>query len=201
VAAWIARFHRGFSPLHAKQLGARAGTLVYDEDFYWLWLGRAQRFARGDAHKRRVLDEVERGYAPLVERLMALPQTVIHGEFYASNVMVRRVGSARVCPLDWEMTGIGPGLIDLAALTAGWAAPTRRALARAYLAAAAMGNGSGPAAGGRVRLSREFMADLDRCRLHLAVRMLGWSNDWEPPKNHAHNWLAEAERLSRRLQH
>jgi thiamine kinase-like enzyme len=26
----------------------------------------------------------------------------------------------RVCPVDWEMAAVGPGLIDLAALTAGW---------------------------------------------------------------------------------
>jgi hypothetical protein len=45
------------------------------------------------------------------------------------------------------------------------------------------------------------MTDLDCCRLHLAVRMLGWSDDWEPPRDHAHNWLGEAQRISRRLQH
>lgn len=197
---WIARFHHAFSPLLAGELATRAAALAYDEDFYWRWLYRAQRFADGDAGKRRVLDLVERGYARLVERLMGLPQTLIHGEFYASNVLIRKRASVRVCPLDWEMTAIGPGLIDLAALTAGWAESTQRALARAYLAAAGNGNGNGAAARRPVRLPRDFMADLDCCRLHLAVRMLGWSDDWEPPRDHAHNWLAEAERISRRLQ-
>jgi aminoglycoside phosphotransferase (APT) family kinase protein len=41
-----------------------------------------------------------------------------------------------VCPVDWEMAAVGPGLVDLAALSAGgWTAPEREALALAYYAA------------------------------------------------------------------
>jgi hypothetical protein len=29
-------------------------------------------------------------------------------------------------------------------------------------------------------------------RLHLAVQWLGWSPDWTPPAEHAHDWYAEA---------
>jgi hypothetical protein len=36
---------------------------------------------------------------------------------------------------------------------------------------------------------------------NLAVPMLGWSDNWQPPPHHAHNCLAEAARISRRLQH
>jgi hypothetical protein len=198
AAAWIARFHCAFPPLKARQLAKRAGVLQYDEEFYWLWMQRAQRFADGDREKRRILDGVARRYPAVVERLMRMPRTLIHGEFYASNVIVKERAKVRVCPVDWEMVALAPGLIDLAALVAGWAAPTQRAIARAYLAAC---NGHALTGGPAVRLPRDFMADLDCCRLHLAVRMLGWSDDWEPPRDHAHNWLAEAARISRRLQH
>jgi hypothetical protein len=98
------------------------------------------------------------------------------------------------------MMAIGPALMDLAALTAGWIEATQRRLARAYLAAAANGRSTGVATRRPVRLPRDFVTDLDCCRLHLAVRMLGWSDDWEPPRDHAHDWLVEAERISRRLQ-
>jgi len=201
AAAWIARFHRSFSPLEAKRLATRAGAFNYDEDYYWRWMHRAQRFADGDAARRRVLRKVERGYAVAVAQLLRSRQTLIHGEFYASNVMIRKRATVRVCPLDWEMVAFGPALIDLAALTAGWAESTQRALARAYVAAASTRIGTGTTARRPSRLSHDFVKDFDCCRLHVAVRMLGWSNDWEPPRDHAHDWLGEAERISRRLCH
>jgi aminoglycoside phosphotransferase (APT) family kinase protein len=197
TAAWIAQFHCAFTPLEAQQLAERAGVLLYDEEFYWLWMQRAQRFADGDRDKQRIIAVVAQHYRAVVERLTGMPRTLIHGEFYASNVIVKERARVRVCPVDWEMVALAPGLIDLGALIAGWAGPTQRAIARAYLAA---GKGNETASWPEIRLSREFKADLDCCRLHLAVRMLGWSDNWEPPSNHAHNWLAEAARISRRLQ-
>lgn len=194
AAAWIGCFHRSFSPLRAQTLATGAGALVYDADFYWCWMDRAQRFAAGDSARRRILDGVARQYEAAVPRLARLPRTIIHGEFYASNIVVGAGRNTRVCPVDWEMTALGPGLVDLAALTAGWAAPTQRALARAYLAAS-----SGARSGKRVALPREFSIDLDRCRMYLAIRMLGWSDAWTPPASHAQNWLAEVVRLSNRL--
>ena len=199
TAAWIARFHAAFSPLRALQLAERSGALVYDEGFYRRWMRRAQRIADRSPEERRILDGIARRYAPVVERLARLPRTLIHGELYACNVIVSRVRDReRICPVDWEMTAFGPGLMDLAALGAGWVEPRQRALARAYRAAVRNGNGS--AGGTGVPLPRQCAVDLDCCRLHLAIRMLGWSDDWEPPPDHAHNWLAEAARISRRLQ-
>ena len=46
-----------------------------------------------------------------------------------------------------------------------------------------------------LRVSHDFATDLDCCRLHLAVRMLGWSDDWQPPPDHARNWLVEADEV------
>jgi len=195
AAGWIARFHQAFSPVESQRLATRIGALVFDEDWYWRWLHRAQRFAAGDPGRRRVLDGIEPGFARVVARLTSLPQTLIHGEFYASNVIASTGDGVRICPVDWEMTALGPALIDLAALTAGWIEPTQRALARSYVAAA---SGDGPHPGRPAGLSKEFLRDLDYCRLYLAVRMLGWSDHWEPPRDHAHNWLAEAERVWRR---
>jgi Phosphotransferase enzyme family len=43
--------------------------------------------------------------------------TVIHGEFYPSNVLVR---DGAVFPVDWERAAVSAGEIDLAALTEGW---------------------------------------------------------------------------------
>jgi hypothetical protein len=69
TAAWIARFHRAFAPLRVQQLAKRSDVLVYDAQFYWRWLRRAQRFAARDSVERRIVDDIARRYGPVVERL------------------------------------------------------------------------------------------------------------------------------------
>jgi aminoglycoside phosphotransferase (APT) family kinase protein len=189
TARWVARLHHAFTPATLTRLVPLDDLLVYDEAFYRLWLERAQRFAAQRPAERRLLDRVAERYSAIVDRLTTLPRTLIHGEFYPCNVLIATSGEAvRICPVDWEMAAIGPGLIDLAALTTGWDAPQQDALIRAYRLAAADD-----------RSARESAIDFDCCRLHLAIRMLGWSEAWVPPPQHAHDWLAEAERLVNRL--
>ena len=44
-----------------------------------------------------------------------------------------------------------------------------------------------------VQPSPEDLLDgLACCRIYIAVQWLGWSRDWTPPAEHAHNWLADA---------
>lgn len=177
AARWLALLHD-----HCQ--GAQGASLLrYDRDFYRLWLERARGFGR-----LAVLDRLAPRYEEIVERLAALPATFIHGEFYASNVLV---DGDRVCPVDWEMAALGPGLVDLAALTAGaWSEEERADLAQAYRDAS-------PAYSDRT--SEDFLADLDCCRLHLALQWLGWSADWTPPREHLHDWQTEALELAGRL--
>ena len=91
-------------------------------------------------------------------------------------------------PVDWEMAAVGPGLVDLAALAGGWDEAERARLLGAYR--------EGLAEGG-VELDPEPVqaADLDRCRLHLAIQWIGWSAEWRPPPEHRQDWLGEAEAL------
>jgi thiamine kinase-like enzyme len=114
----------------------------------------------------------------------------VHGEFYASNIVVAsNEDGPRVCPIDWEMAGVGPALLDLAALTSGrWSDDERARLELAYVNA----RGS--------RLSKDDLAvGLAACRLHLAVQWLGWSAAWTPPEEHRHDWLGEARAAAERL--
>ena len=196
AAAWIARFHRSFPPAQVRRLVRASNLLVYDEEFYWRWLHRAQTFAARQSQRRRSIDRIARRYPAIVKRLTRLPRTIIHGELYACNVLVAGAKPrVRICPVDWEMAALGPNLIDLASLTAGWAEKQQRALALAYLTATRQDSS------GRARVTKEFHVDLDCCRLHLAIRMLGWSDNWTPPRQHARNWLAEAVRIADQLQY
>jgi aminoglycoside phosphotransferase (APT) family kinase protein len=194
TARWIAQFHRSFSPVDVSRLVERSRVLVYDADFYGRWLDRARQFAARRPAVRRRIDRIGWGYARATSRLADMPRTLIHGEFYPCNVLIRRTGHrVRVCPVDWEMAALGPGLMDLACLTTGWAQREQRALIRAYRAA-------GPDWTTRSgTIPDDFWLDFHSCRLHLAVRMLGWSDTWAPPPHHAHDWLAEAEWLADKL--
>jgi hypothetical protein len=132
-------------------------------------------------------------YGRAIERLVRLPSTLIHGEFYASNILVEgtREGS-RIRPVDWEMAAVGPGLIDLAALSSGaWTESQRTEMAAAYHDALLSEGWTGVP-------FEDLLLALDDCRLHLAIRGLGWARDWTPPAENAHDWLGEAIALCER---
>ena len=133
-------------------------------------------------------------YGRAIERLIRLPSTLIHGEFYASNILVQETREGcRIRPVDWEMAAVGPGLIDLAALSSGaWAEHERTTMAAAYHdALLSQGWPSFP--------FEDLLLALDDCRLHLAIRWLGWAPDWSPPPENAHDWLGEAIALGEKM--
>jgi aminoglycoside phosphotransferase (APT) family kinase protein len=122
-----------------------------------------------------------------------MPQTLVHGDFYSSNVLVQRAwGPTRICPIDWEMAGVGPALLDLAALTSGaWTERQRRRLARAYFEHSSQQP--------RWTSFEDFLVRLDYCQLHIATQWLGWAAGWNPPIRHAQDWLSVATQTAQRL--
>jgi hypothetical protein len=184
VARWLAKAHAHFASVTAR--ASRA--LRHDREYVELWPKRALEHARerGDDESAEAVARVERGYSEVSARLLAQPRTLIHGEFYASNVLVDAFTEpSRVAPVDWEQAAIGPALLDVAALTAGrWDEPNRAAIASAYAQAA------GEA------LDEE---GLEAARLHLALQWLGWSRAWSPPLEHRTDWLVEALRSAEKL--
>ena len=199
AARWLAGMHCRFaSSFHSSvRPSVPESLLIYNADLYRRWIERAREFVKPatlSQNVRQRLDSLVKRYDELVQRLTALPQTLIHGEFYASNVLVEQTADGlRVCPVDWELAARGPGLLDLAALTAGsWTEEQKRALALAYREAL-------PPAAGWPPAPDAFLEALDCCYLHLAVQWLGWSPEWSPPPEHAQNWLAEAPSRSDKL--
>ncbi|HEY6550186.1 MAG TPA: hypothetical protein VIY71_03185 [Solirubrobacterales bacterium] len=188
AARWLANAHVTFRQkleLHVET----SHLLDYDERYYWRWMERAREFSRPgqSTTSDRSLEWLASRYAEVVEPLLALPKTVLHGEFYASNVLVAGEESApRVAPVDWELAASGPGLVDLAALVSGgWEDEDREAIVDAY----------------RSTPGVDFSArQLDLARLHLAIQWLGWAPPgWVPPEGQRHDWLGEALALAERL--
>jgi thiamine kinase-like enzyme len=191
AARWLARFHVALAP-ELDRCRREARLVEHDAAFYRRWIERAREFAADPKPVEWLAARHER----VVEALLALPRTAIHGEFYASNVLVAAdfdhtpLGSnsdARVAPVDWELAGAGAGLTDLAALVSGWPDEDRRAIAAVYTAEPGV---------------PQFTArDLDLARLQVAIQWLGWAPpEWEPPEGQRHDWLGEALALAETLE-
>jgi hypothetical protein len=192
AARWLARAHetlRGHVGMRRPSPLARYDRICFEQ-----WIVRAESVSHtqnvdvGEARVRIArLCEQARSAA---EDIDALPTTLIHGEFYASNVLVEFSGChTRICPIDWETAGIGCGLLDLAALSAGnWSEKQRQALSDSYF----------KALGPRSWLAdvRELLVVLKKCRLLMAMKWIGWSPYWEPPPHHRHDWFAEAVQMA-----
>jgi hypothetical protein len=193
VASHLAVMRNGFAgEIASMEQAQRAHFLRYDGDFYRVWLHRAREFvsAKGLPDSKndcRGFEKLAERYDRVIERLMALPATFIHGEFYPSNILIHQTGAGvRVCPVDWEMAALGPGLLDLASLTAGkWTDEQKKALVLAY------SNASPPGRSG-LTMPEDLRVALECCWLHLAVQLLGLSPQWSPPAEYARNWLREA---------
>jgi len=199
AARWLAGFHSHFWTHKGKPQGLPQVLLRHDAAYCTRWISRAERFvSRGQNSSANGLasqfKRLAKRYSRVVDYLLALPQTLIHGEFYPSNVIVRRHNSASpICPIDWEVAALGPALIDLAALASGtWEKDARVELVAAYREELEVFTRHLPS-------MAELLEAVDYCQLYLSVQWLGWAADWSPPENHEQDWLRESIRLSQRL--
>jgi hypothetical protein len=184
VAAWLPTMH---DRLRSAIADIDLSLIQYNRRYYQIWARRAERFATDEgAVPQRLVWALDR-YPALVEALLDLPATVIHGDFYASNILVMPGHPpSRICPVDWEMAARGPALADLATLAAGWDDRERAALAGAYASAVGMD-------------PDQVVLGLDLCLAHLGMRMLGWASGWRPPPEHVQDWLSCLVEAMRRV--
>lgn len=184
AARWLARMHAELTVRADASVRPRWPPPWRFPDPMALLIRAAER---GDPPQR--VRRIEALAGPLelaTARAGAAPLTVIHGEFYAANVLIAE--DDRVCALDWETLARGPALLDLAALTAGaWDDP-REPLAEAYRLAL-----PDPPSAAHLR------AELDATRLLTAAHWLAAPADWRPPAEQARDWLADAELIAGRL--
>jgi Phosphotransferase enzyme family len=194
VAAWLGGLHAYFADRIDTVRDANPHLLEHSPSSYRSWCDRACAALSESADPRAPnLVEALRGYDRVVDRLGALARTFVHGELYPSNVLVALAEEpVGVYPVDWEMAAIGPGLMDVAALVGGWGAREREGLESAYVEGLTEAGCSSPGI-------NQLKAGVSSCRLHLALQWLGWASGWQPPREHAHDWLGEALVLSREL--
>jgi len=188
TAHWLGAFHGRRETIDDGARFDTAGLIECQRDWYRIWMDRALRFFAADGpsksrHDGKALQWLAERHDKVIDHLLSLPSTLIHGEFYPANVIMRAAPDCWLpCPVDWETASVGPGVLDLAALTAGeWREQDRRDVMAAYLA------GSG---------TRVTFEDLSKsaqyAHIQLAVQWLGWFGRRQAPDAHARDWLADA---------
>ena len=162
AARWIGTLHRHFESALDR---AEARCLnVYDLEYFRRWASRAHAFTKPLAGRYPWLTPLCDAFANEHAACLTDHPTVIHGEFYPHNVLVRQ---GTVLPVDWESAAIASGEIDLATLTENWPPDVADACARAYRQARWPG-GDRPGFGPRMAAAR----------LYLHLRWLGDRQEW-----------------------
>ena len=124
-----------------------------------------------------------------IENLECLPQSVIHGQFFGRNIMLRHGDQEKlIAVIDWETAAVGPSVYDLVSLTAGkWTDEQRRTLRRAYF--------DEYQAYAKLQLDWEsFYSSLHDVELYQALEWLGWwrNRSFSP---YFGKWMKELERV------
>jgi hypothetical protein len=171
---WLAGHHRRWSDRAELRRAASSVPLLRHDRARLEGLATAASAALGDS-----AEQVGGAWADAAALLGRQPRTLVHGECYASNVLVG--DNDRVAVIDWETTAIGTGWSDLASLVAGWDRAHRQELLEEYLRA-----------GAPIEPGADPEAVLDAARLQLCLQWLGSHDDWTAPDEHRHDWYSEA---------
>jgi hypothetical protein len=188
TAYWLGAFHARTDPTETAAVRHDAGLIDCDRAWHRAWIDRALLFlgTHGPSRSRhdgKALRWLAERYDTVIDHLLSLPSTLIHGEFYPTNVIITGAeGEFLPCPIDWETASVGPGVLDLAALTAGeWRDQDRLDMTAAYLAGSGM----------RIPID-DLFESAQYAHIQLAVQWLGWFGRRSTPDAHPRDWLADA---------
>lgn len=188
AARWLGAFHTRWADPHEQLLAAHPRLLRYDRSHHEHLLERALGYSA--VAGTPLPPVVPAGHAIALDILSRVPASLLHGEFYASNVLVAPAGAGtRIVPLDWETVGVGCPLLDLAALTSGdWEPWERLAMEDAYRQTAPVELDD--AGFERARCAAELV---------VSVQWMGWASGWQPPVDQITDWLGHATAVAEAL--
>ena len=196
AAARLAQLHAHFAT-RGDVLGASTFLLTLDKGYLQQWYGRALAAvaARPDAVLAARVEALRSGLADAAALLAAQPPTLVHNDLAPKNVLAdRSTTPARICIVDWEVAGVGCGLLDLVHLKYGLDAESDRRMVSAYRAELSE-------VGLLPRDDCEFARLLAACEMHKTLYRLAHSPRWKLPPERLAQWVAEAEVFLQRVQH
>ncbi len=189
----LAQFHAHFAA-QAERLRACDFLLRFDATYLNDWAHRAlATVADQSAELATALERVVCRYERVAQILAGQPVTLVHNDLAPKNVIVDRSCSpARTCFIDWEMAGVGCGLLDLVHLKYGFDPVNDQKMCTAYCEELA---GTGLLPADPHALQSLFAA----CELHKTLVRLWRSKVWQKPLDTVGEWVAEAQQWFSRV--
>jgi hypothetical protein len=189
AARRLADLHAYFA-CRADRLRASAFLLKLDRDYFRAWGDRAQvAVAARSPELGRRIESLLTQYDPACTLLDEQPPTLVHNDLACKNVVADRTATpARTCIIDWELAGVGCGLLDIVHLKYGLEPSADTAMVSAYrtqLAASDL----------LPRADDDFARLLAACELHGTLYRLAHSLAWDLPSDRLAEWVGEAERF------
>ena len=195
AAAWLGKLHALFLKNTEKISGA-AYLILHDEKFFESKADLALNSVRmyGENLAERLL-VVIRNYDRIIATMVDQPQILVHGSYRPQNILISKPNSpSRVCPIDWELAGLGSLYYDLAFLSDGYESPRLDILLDAYCKEVASSGLPIP--------DRQMMRETINCfRLHKMLKSLSDSAEMNFPRTSVEKILGLAEKIRQRIDH
>ncbi|HEV8379253.1 MAG TPA: phosphotransferase [Tepidisphaeraceae bacterium] len=193
AAKRLADFHAHFAS-RAEFLRNCDFLLHLDENYFTAWAQRAgTALASQSAELTGRLEEIVAHYTQVAQLLTDQPPTLVHNDLAPKNVIADPTHSpTRICLVDWEMAGIGCGLLDLVHLKYGLQPDQDEQMVAAYRSGLRMTNLLPDD-------DREFARVLAACELHKTLYRVAHSPDWHLPMTTLAQWVTDAEEFLRQI--
>lgn len=180
AARWLGKFH---SAQVIKLNGQKLDFLTqYKSDYFATCVSRTIQFAGDTLRHYPWFPQACARSEDAFRILTDAPQTIVHGEYYAKNILWR---DGAIFPVDWETAAIAPGEIDVASLIEGWPAGLAAEALETYCTSR-----------GITLNDKEFQRRLVAADIYWAFRWLGYRPDWtiDPGARTSFDMLAAAIR-------
>jgi hypothetical protein len=189
AAARLADLHAHFAA-RAEELRAADFLLTLDQPYFAAWAERAQAAVTQQSCDLGCrIAAVCSAYAPVCDLLASRPATLVHNDLACKNVLADRSSTpARICVIDWELAGVGCGLLDIVHLKYGLD-PANDAEMTAIYRQKLRSSNLLP------NSDREFSCLLAACELHKTLYRLAHSPEWKLPMETLAQWVTESEKL------
>jgi hypothetical protein len=193
AAKRLADFHAHFA-VRIDILNACDFLLRLNEEYFTAWAQRAIVALAGQSSElAERLSEILSSYSVVSEVLAGQPPTLVHNDLAPKNVIADPTHTpARICLIDWEMAGIGCGLLDLVHLKYGLNPDQEQEMLAAY--------------GSNLRIThllpqddQQFAQLLAACELHKTLYRIAHSPAWNLPLMKLAEWVGDAQEFQRQF--
>ena len=191
AAARLADLHGHFARDGRKLLECDF-LLRLDETYFQAWAERAVAAIRAlESSLGQRLGRIAGEYGSAARLLATQPPTLVHNDLAPKNVIAARDGAtAQIFIVDWEMAGVGCGLLDLVHLKFGLDPLNEERMVSAYC-------NQLHSAGLLPTDEQEFSRLLAACELHKTLYRLAHCPKWQLPLHRISGWVDEAEEFLR----